>query len=238
MKVYQLGILSVAAVFGLAACGSGGGSAPATTSTPSQTAPSKPAVPSKPTTPVPPAAGAVSGNYLKNGAVQQTNGSSRDVLVVDGKEIALVSPGVISGGFTNLNGNVVSGSHMSYARYGSVAADGTRYTFAQGAPTADMPANGVATYNGLALHIQNGQQPNTRGTSRFTVDFGQKTLSGTISGVGTDVDLQGAISGNTFQGTHNGTAVSGGFYGPGAAELSGTYRNSAQGFEGAFGAAK
>ncbi|QRQ81115.1 transferrin-binding protein-like solute binding protein [Paralysiella testudinis] len=128
---------------------------------------------------------------------------------------------------------------MSYARYGVVKVDGNPIVFAQGNLSTDTPTTGKATYEGLSVHVAGSAAPIT-GDSRFDVDFGAKKLIGVVGVAGGGIELSADITGNTFSGTHqiSGVQTQGAFYGPQAAELSGTYSNKAANYNGAFGAVK
>ena len=106
-----------------------------------------------------------------------------------------------------------------------------------GQVTTNMPTTGTAVYNGLSLGSHTGDVYG-EGTSRFNVNFGAKTISGTVSNAAYSADLRGTISGAAFSGTHNGVNMSGNFYGPNAAELGGVYSGTSNGLPvaGSFGA--
>lgn len=131
---------------------------------------------------------------------------------------------------------------------------------------ADMPTSGSAKYNGHAIYYTNGvpsfpaiddinaiihPDPNKKlGTTQFDVDYGNKTISGSIKDdakKAADIMLEGKIDGNSFEGSKaqnfNGKDVNvemkGRFFGPVAAELGGVF-NSRENDDilGAFGAKK
>lgn len=106
-----------------------------------------------------------------------------------------------------------------------------------GQVTTNMPTTGTAVYNGRSLGSSTGDAYN-QGTARFNVDFGAKTISGTVSNAAYSADLRGTISGAAFSGAHNGVNMSGNFYGPNAAELGGVYNGTSNGKSvvGSFGA--
>ena len=106
-----------------------------------------------------------------------------------------------------------------------------------GQVTTNMPTTSTAVYNGLSLGSRTGDVYDY-GTSRFNVDFGAKTISGTVSNAAYSADLRGTISGASFSGAHNGVNMSGNFYGPNAAELGGVYNGTSNGKSvvGSFGA--
>ena len=85
-----------------------------------------------------------------------------------------------------------------------------------------------------------------KGTSNFTVNFAQKNLTGTLSGL-KDVDssatisnitLGADISGNGFKRTASGVTTEGKFYGANAAEMAGAFVDTNKNLSGAFGGKK
>lgn len=170
-------------------------------------------------------------------------------LVVGGRTYDVGYAGISSGGFTNIKTrayhNISSGTHLSYAKYGFYEDEATdrEYLYYQGqmTPISAMPASGVATYVGGAVHDCDDchhDDPVT-GTSRFEVNFGAKTLTGHVTSGHINIPLSANITGNTFAGTTaNGTTTNGAFFGANAEELAGTYVNTAQEFAGSFGAKK
>ena len=146
---------------------------------------------------------------------------------------------------------IASDSGLSYSRFGAyfgldktdaeiangAQATPTNYLFSMGQVTTNMPTTGTAVYNGLSLGSSTGNLYE-RGTSTFNVDFGSKTISGTVTNDAYSADLRGTISGAAFSGTHNGVNMSGNFYGPNAAELGGVYNGTSNGRSvvGSFGA--
>lgn len=253
-------ILSIALGFALSACGSsGGGSGDSSPNVNSghggqSTGTQKPDPSIKPSqvsgqAVVIPYDGSQPVSDLKS----VTNGQNIDQLLIDGKTINLIPTG-LGGKWVELNtkeGGMFVGGNLSYARYGSVWRDeySNEYVFSQGVATAeaDMPKMGQVSYVGQAMYGETGDRSGwVKGVSQFNVDFGRKTLAGSVTGSGGTQDLFPVISlvadikGNKFEGTHNGVSAVGGFYGPNAAELSGVYQGQKNGkdFGGAFGAKK
>ncbi|MGF6148003.1 Transferrin binding protein-like solute binding protein [Kingella potus] len=169
-------------------------------------------------------------------------GDRNSVITVNGHKITVARPGVTTGSFlsTNKDGMYTiangDGSNLSYVRFGSQTDFNTvsdHYVFALGSltPTSGsnaVPASGKATYSGLAAFGYDNLTFGT-GASEFTVDFGKKTINGSVSsGGGTfTVPLSGTISGNSFSGVKNNVSMKGNFYGPKAAELAGVYKGEA-----------
>lgn len=141
--------------------------------------------------------------------------------------------------------------------------------FIQGVRTQDMPSAGTAHYRG---HWQAQLAPRAgrsawgvlpeRSQAQFAVDFGKKTLSGSLSEKGRRDPLftvDAEISGSGFAGRAKtgefgialvrgesgraealliDAAVSGSFYGPAANELGGSFISEKDGLGGVFGAKK
>ncbi|VGM94856.1 Transferrin binding protein-like solute binding protein [uncultured Avibacterium sp.] len=180
----------------------------------------------------------LTSNYIKDQDVAKTiNSPNLNTLQVDGQNVQLTFPGISVGTFLVIKENAISGGHLSYARYGIVSANNSRYAFSQGYSTLDMPTTGTAIYTGQATYDKGSVRAET-GKSIFHVDYGKKTINGTVAINSDNIQLSGTINGNAFSGNKNGTQMQGGFYGPKAAELSGTFQNKAEGYTGAFGARK
>lgn len=188
----------------------------------------------------------VSGFRLPSGQSsfkpEQINQDQADILVVDGKQIALVAPknqAFDTIADKQIYQGVVSGTHLQNARYGAVQMqqNGAFTLFSQGkaTPENDMPTQGKAQYKGHAVLIEQ-QKMNTYATSQFQVDFGAKTVVGEI--VGKVPNIQADIVGNTFQSKSGAnTQTQGQFFGAGAAEMSGVFQQN-NGTRGVFGASK
>ncbi|EGY51505.1 hypothetical protein HMPREF9371_2230 [Neisseria shayeganii 871] len=131
-------------------------------------------------------------------------------------------------------------SNLTYTVWGGLRQDeggqAKLYLFAHGQATERMPMTGTAQYKGNHW-IYDITLDDWGGNAEFAVNFGDKTLDGTLQTSKKPIHLKATISGNTFSGEHNGVHTNGGFYGPDAAELSGVYSKPDQ-FSGAFGAEK
>lgn len=111
----------------------------------------------------------------------------------------------------------------------------------------DMPS-GTATYKGHAIYLNENAQNSgdiKQGTSQFSVDFAQHTLTGKLDVNSRSIALPTAtINGNSFSSNRDNLSVKGYFYGPQAAELGGLYEfdrpkdADEPAFMGAFGATK
>ncbi|OOF65439.1 Slam-dependent surface lipoprotein [Rodentibacter sp. Ppn85] len=128
------------------------------------------------------------------------------------------------------------------------------YMFYNGNPTQNMPTSGTATYSGDAIiSAENiyGLDPEEdyyHGSSKFNVDFGNKTLEGSLNIPNRNlqpvkVEINAQISGNSFTGTTDSTRLSNGqvegkFYGNNAKEMAGLAQSNDQSWNAAFGAAK
>lgn len=134
------------------------------------------------------------------------------------------------------------GTNLSYARYGVVSYDKENmdYVFYQGYATDEkqMPKTGKFTYTGFAVGYRESDRAVSKGTSSFNVNFGERTINGTIAldKFGTH-SVQATINGNEIVGNSNGINE-GFFYGKNAQEMAGDFSVSHQGkyIEGNFGA--
>lgn len=137
---------------------------------------------------------------------------------------------------------MVSQGQYQHLIYGAAKLKDDTYTlFVQGKPTERLP-EGKATYNGKVLHFRSrnvtdktdwlGEGNSYRATGTFTaeVDFGQKSVNGTInSGDGLYMGTKkftATIEGSGFKGGWNTKEqgdVEGKFYGPQADEMAGRY---------------
>ena len=237
-KIFAVSISAAA----LAACSSSSSPSPAPSpTTPTIKAPSTGSNNTKPTSPV------IKGNQInfnanKVAGANQATANTSDVAVVtiDGKAVSFDLSGFNIGKVVNISASNMArfGSGNGYldsSRFGYIkeGVSGTPALFSQGTVTNNMPTTGKATYTGFAAHVANGQV--TTPDAKFIVDYGNKTVAGTI---GNNVELTGAITGNQFSGTKNGFSTNGYFYGNGAKELGGTYKNAAGTVSGAYGAKK
>ena len=252
----------LAALLGLAACGSsGGGSSVSPSPAPAPTPRPAPS-PSPAPSPAPAPSSQYKGVHLTAGSnqahtarAQAYNSNTMNEIQVGSRTVTVKYPGISAGTFNNIgtrdNKMIASDGSLSYSRFGTYfgpnksdveITNGARATqtndvFSMGQVTTNMPTTGTAVYNGLSLGSHTGDVYG-EGTSRFNVDFGAKTISGTVSNAAYSADLRGTISGASFSGTHNGVNMSGNFYGPNAAELGGVYNGTSNGRSvvGSFGA--
>ncbi|OOF86569.1 hypothetical protein BKG94_09765, partial [Rodentibacter ratti] len=213
--------------------------------------------------------GAVLANTRKDNRfseeLKKLNGYNTNVITVDGVDIIIGLPGAnVEGWMTTsvkekgIQFEVCCGRY-SDTRFGvNYSLDGyNSYLFYNGNPTQNMPTSGTATYSGDAIIAAADvrgldQLPYYQGKSNFNVDFGNKTLKGTLD-IPTDnnassvtVGINAQIKGNTFAGnTESATLpdgkVEGKFYGDNAKEMAGLAqvkdKNSSP-WSAAFGAAK
>ncbi|MGP5542685.1 transferrin-binding protein-like solute binding protein, partial [Psychrobacter celer] len=146
---------------------------------------------------------------------------------------------------------------------GSFGGVKSRYAnvYAIGHATENMPTDGNVQYAGVAtymdnLHLGSGaiKDPVVNGTSTFNVDFVNDSMTGelTFAGINKNIGISANITGNTFAGSKDNIATSGGFYGDGAKFLGGIYQEAQPGnvagtgttpgtgttFQGTFGAEK
>jgi hypothetical protein len=148
-------------------------------------------------------------------------------------------------------GNPASG--LSYVTYGAWqhSHQGTStqdfetsfFVFGIRTPTDDMPRTGSATYGTVVdgFWADSTGLSALNGAGNVTADFGSGQVNGSFAIGGVNVNTRaarnldtftgtGSISGNTFSGSFNGTGSNykgdwdGGFFGPAAEELGGTFR--------------
>ena len=178
----------------------------------------------------------IGGSVEANKATPATN--AVNVLKIGNQEIPLDFGGGISAGtFYVLNGNTtingkqgfagaVSGDHVRSMKYGVIEnGSGGKTVFAQGELTQNMPASGTAKFSGYHVYTD---------ASGASV-----TAAGKLASAANTFNVSANINGNSFKGTSSDkTVVQGNFFGSGAAEMGGTFRNDAKKITGAFGAAK
>lgn len=256
MKNLSLSILAVSSAVVLGACSSnsdGHGHKPTTP----MVNPSNPDKPTNPTNPTNPTTNAkITGKSVvindKDDSVKQVDVSSDNInqLLVNGQKFQLAMSGITSGTFSDINQNashsVISGTHLSHAKYGYWwdKQAGMEYFFYQGekTPVANMSKlKGVVNYTGLSVYgCADCNSQMIKGNSQFKADFDNKTIAGTISNSKATVQLTADIKGNTFvnDGSKTGIQVDGAFFGNNAEELSGIYLDKNKNFAGAFGAKK
>ena len=234
--------LTALAAFTLAACGSSGGSSD-NTAAPSneqktQATPSKTNLPTQNSTKanqtVTGSAVVISGQDDK---VQVKNVKFNDAninqLEVDGQKITLTYPGIYAGSWQRINNTAVCCGKYANVRMGVSLSNGPTekdILFYNGAPTQNMPVTGLASYKGDSIILSDDISDDSdavAGQSSFDVDFGAKTLSGSITANNAPtINISANISGNSFEGTAKSTkltdgAVEGKFYGNNAVELGG-----------------
>ena len=234
--------LTALAAFTLAACGSSGGSSD-NTAAPSneqktQATPSKTNLPTQNSTKanqtVTGSAVVISGQDDK---VQVKNVKFNDAninqLEVDGQKITLTYPGIYAGSWQRINNTAVCCGKYANVRMGVSLSKGPTekdILFYNGAPTQNMPVTGLASYKGDSIILSDDRSDDSdavAGQSSFDVDFGAKTLSGSITANNVPtINISANISGNSFEGTAKSTkltdgAVEGKFYGNNAVELGG-----------------
>ncbi|MDG6882050.1 Transferrin binding protein-like solute binding protein [Phocoenobacter uteri] len=114
--------------------------------------------------------------------------------------------------------------------------------FVQGYVTENMPTSGTVTYKGDAY---GGLEALTKGKSKLDVDFGHKTLKGTLSDWQNydflaekdklqTISFDASIEGNKFEGKN----VKGSFFGRNADEIGGIYHDEIRREGAVFGAKK
>ena len=240
--------LTALAAFTLAACGSSGGSSD-NTAAPSNEQKTQ-MTPSKTNQPTPNsteanqnqtftgAALVVSGLYdnmqVKN---VKFNNANINQLEVDGKKITLTNSGRSEDSSWQDLGDteVCCGIKYANVRMGVSLSNGPTekdILFYNGIPTQNMPVTGLVSYKGDGIILFNdigddSDEDAVEGQSSFDVNFGAKTLSGSITANNAPtIDISANISGNSFEGTAKSTkltdgAVEGKFYGNNAVELGG-----------------
>lgn len=234
--------LAALAAFTLAACGSSGGSSD-NTAAPSNEQKTQ-MTPSKTNQPTP---NSTEANQTFTGSafviseqddkVQVKNVKFNDAninqLEVDGRKITLTYPGIYAGSWQRVNNTAVCCGKYANVRMGVSLSNGPTekdILFYNGAPTQNMPVTGLASYKGDSIILSDDisdDSDEVAGQSSFDVDFGAKTLSGSITANNAPtINVSANISGNSFEGTAKSTkltdgAVEGKFYGNNAVELGG-----------------
>lgn len=184
------------------------------------------------------------------------NGYNPNKINVDGTDITIGFPGITSGSWSKINANgrhleVCCGSY-SDIRFGvsdPLDENGSGYMFYNGKPTQNMPTSGVANYVGEAIISANIDELEDKdydtSSSKFSVNFGNKTLNGSIEIQNIQpVNINATISGNSFAGTANSASlpssgtVEGKFYGNNAKEMAGLAQGDDKSWSAAFGAKK
>lgn len=168
--------------------------------------------------------------------------SSYDELEVDGKKLSLVAKLEQPRKEQKLE-------HSSFGVYFARGMD-EDYVVSRGelTPESQMPTSMTATYRGNAFYGSKELGEWVDGSSEFAVDFGKKTVDGTVKVPSLNINLQfptATIRGNTFsahidKSDEDRDFVKGSFYGKNAAELGGMgeiEKNGKAGFA-VFGAKK
>ena len=176
-----------------------------------------------------------------------------DVLEVNGQKINLLPQTFdAANGMLSLSDNKIIraiGTHLQYGHYGFYGSKkengelNSSLVFYQGlmTPVEAMPQTGSAIYQGNAFY-NDVSNINTVGSSLFNVDFGEKSLTGSVysaEGRFNPVMLQANIAGNRFVYVDATTknSMSGIFLGPQAEEMAGRFDHPSEGKSGTFGAA-
>ena len=170
-------------------------------------------------------------------------------LVVNGVNIVLRQPGgfnVIAGDTVPIKDSqktvVVGGTKYKAMRFGLLTdSKGQHTVFVHGVETKSKPTSGTVGYTGLYISCSEDgiEERGLTGSVRLSADFGDtKKLTGTINTVGNKTyQIDAAISGNQFKGTAaDNTYSEGRFYGDGAGEVGGIYKNGK--LTGVFGGKK
>ena len=186
----------------------------------------------------------------------EINGYNTTSINVDGTNVAIGFPGISAGGWLNAKANrrdlkVCCGmySDMRFGLTDSLDDNGSAYVFYNGNPTRNMPTSGSASYSGQSIISANvsalEHEGFYTGTSQFNVDFGNKTLNGSL-GINNiqPVNINASISGNSFTGTATSSSllsagrVEGKFYGDQAKQLAGLAQANDNNWGAVFGAQK
>ena len=263
--VFKFGATALAALV-LSACGSSGGGSNNNEATPAnnQTQQNQ-SNPSAANNSAQPNQQASSGTGAALVASDSTSLSIRRVelkgynttsINVDGTNVAIGFPGISAGDWLNAKANgrdlkVCCGiySDMRFGLTDSLDDNGNAYVFYNGNPTRNMPTSGSASYSGQSIISANvpalDKEGFYTGTSQFNVDFGNKTLNGSL-GINNiqPVNINASISGNSFNGTATSASlpsagrVEGKFYGDQAKQLAGLAQANDNNWGAVFGAQK
>ncbi len=176
---------------------------------------------------------------------------------VEGINLEIGFPNISAGGWAKTTANDrridVCCGRYSDIRFGindSLDDNGKFYLFYNGNPTLNIPTSGSASYSGqsiLAIDITESDEDDYHiGNSQFSVDFGNKSLSGSL-GINDIqyVNINASISGNNFSGYANTSLlpssvanVEGKFYGEQAKQLAGLAEANDNSWSAVFGAQK
>lgn len=237
--------LTALAAFTLAACGSSGGGSSDNTAAAShdqktQVTPSKTDLPTSNSTEANQNQTATGSAFViseQDDKVQvknvKFNNANINQLEVDGQTITLTYPGIYAGSWQRINNTAVCCGKYANVRMGVSLSNGPTekdILFYNGIPTQNMPVTGLASYKGDSIISSDDigdDSDAVYGQSSFDVNFGAKTLSGSITANNMPtINISANISGNSFEGTAKSTkltdgAVEGKFYGNNAVELGG-----------------
>lgn len=237
--------LTALAAFTLAACGSSGGGSSDNTAAAShdqktQVTPSKTDLPTSNSTEANQNQTFTGSAFViseQDDKVQvknvKFNNANINQLEVDGQTITLTYPGIYAGSWQRINNTAVCCGKYANVRMGVSLSNGPTekdILFYNGIPTQNMPVTGLASYKGDSIISSDDISDDSDavyGQSSFDVNFGAKTLSGSITANNVPtINISANISGNSFEGTAKSTkltdgAVEGKFYGNDAAELGG-----------------
>ena len=237
--------LTALAAFTLAACGSSGGGSSDNTAAAShdqktQVTPSKTDLPTSNSTEANQNQTFTGSAFViseQDDKVQVKNVKFNDAninqLEVDGQTITLTYPGIYAGSWQRINNTAVCCGKYANVRMGVSLSNGPTekdILFYNGIPTQNMPVTGLASYKGDSIILSDDigdDSDEVAGQSSFDVNFGAKTLSGSITANNAPtINISANISGNSFEGTAKSTkltdgAVEGKFYGNDATELGG-----------------
>lgn len=237
--------LTALAAFTLAACGSSGGGSSDNTAAAShdqktQVTPSKTDLPTSNSTEANQNQTFTGSAFViseQDDKVQvknvKFNNANINQLEVDGQTITLTYPGIYAGSWQRINNTAVCCGKYANVRMGVSSSNGPTekdILFYNGAPTQNMPVTGLASYKGDSIILSDDigdDSDEVAGQSSFDVNFGAKTLSGSITANNAPtINISANISGNSFEGTAKSTkltdgAVEGKFYGNDATELGG-----------------
>ena len=122
----------------------------------------------------------------------------------------------------------VSDNSYRYAQFGNLDFGSQRFAFARGNETKRMPTKGSATYSGdtiLNFHNTANQYLRTEtGSMTAQADFATRTFNLSVSTPTHNGGVNNArINGSNFSGARGMTSIAGGFAGPEANEVFGSY---------------
>ena len=183
---------------------------------------------------------------------------------VDGKDIPIgFGPGISARDWTQATAKTINGMKLngklevccgsySNVRFGAIESQDPSQDdilFYNGYPTTSMPSSGVVTYRGDSIIAADSDklpdEDYLKGSSSFSVDFGNKKLTGTLRTDNKDVvKIDANISGNGFSGTAKSDLLNsqgkaeGKFYGENAKELGGSANANDNSWGAAFAAKK